>query len=97
MGDTLIAIRSWALLLMLLVVAAACSQRKEGVRGDGLVTRPTERRVCLEPGDPNTGKDRCYKLADDAEIESSIESGDPVSVRSVDGLAVSVQGFPLDD
>jgi len=82
-----------ALVLVVLVAVTAC-EREIVVRGDGMVTRLTERRVCVEPHDPNSGKDRCYKLGDDTEIESTIEKGDIVSVRSIDGRVVSVQGFP---
>jgi len=84
------------LLLSLLYVLR--SGEEEGVVNDGPVTEVTDERVCLQhPGPPPSTKmgTRCYNLPEEAGVEDSIQEGDIVRVRSIDGKVVSVQAFPL--
>jgi len=73
--------------------------QEEGVVGDGPVAEITDERVCLrypEPPPSRRMETRCYRVPEDAEVENSIEKGDVVRVRRIDGRVVSVQAFPLD-
>ena len=84
-----------ALLAFLFVMR---SEEEKGVVGDGPVAEITDERVCLQyPGPPPSNKmgTRCYNLPEEADVEDSIQEGDIVRVRSIDGKVVSVQAFPL--
>ena len=72
---------------------------EEGVVGDGPVAEITDERVCLQHGRPPPSTKmgtRCHNLPEEADVEDSIQEGDIVRVRSIDGKVVSVQAFPLE-
>ena len=82
-----------ALVFLFLVAATACSDQEEGVRqrSDGPVASITDDEVCLSFGG------RCYEINDDTEIVEQVEEGDIASVHALDGVAVKIEVFPLDD
>lgn len=98
--------RRWQVIVMAVVSVLLLSWlfllrngEEKGVVGDGPVTEITDERVCLrypEPPPSRRMETRCYRVPDDADVEHSIEKGDIVRVRRIDGRVVSVQAFPLD-
>jgi len=87
-----------ALVLLLTSFLYFLRDEEEGVVGDGPVAEITDERVCLKQGRPPPSTKmgtRCYNLPEEADVEDSIEEGDVVRVRSIDGKVVSVQAFPL--
>ncbi|MGH2701487.1 MAG: hypothetical protein ACRDJ2_06880 [Actinomycetota bacterium] len=95
-------VRRWlgALIVVLAGLVLYFASGEEGVVGDGLVTELTDERVCIQEARPppatKVTRTRCHRIPDEADIEDSIEQGDIVRVRSIDGKIVSVQAFPLD-
>lgn len=77
-------------ILAIVVAAVFAFTGDDFAKGGGQITRLSDRKMCLQPGDPE-GNDTCYRVTGASELPDDLEVGDQITLNHERQRVVSVE------